>query len=253
MVGHLKRKRCPNGTRRNKKSGNCEIFSKGKPKPLSHSLKNTKNKTTAKKVNTKVMHHHHQSRSKNKMVYDENVVFQFYSKSIDRPPGKGSGEKIPSDKINEFVELDYIVDWRKKLSNFWIEPFSLDGHMWASVEHYYQGSKFKQNNPTFYFSFSLDSNTELSKDPNLAKSAGGKSGKSKGKILRPASINIDPDFFGTRHREEMYDAQYAKFSQNPELTRLLLATNDAKLTHFSRGSPPIVFEYLMIIRNMLKK
>lgn len=153
MVGHLKRKRCPNGTRRNKKSGNCEIFSK-------HSLKNTKNKTTAKKVNTKVMHHH-QLLLKNKMVYDENVVFQFYSKSIDRQPGKGSGEKIPSDKINEFVELDYIVDWRKKLSNFWIEPFSLDGHMWASVEHYYQGSKFKQNNPTFYFSFSLDSNTEL--------------------------------------------------------------------------------------------
>ena len=51
----------------------------------------------------------------------------------------------------------------------------------------------------------------------------------------------------------MYDSQYAKFTQNEDLKRLLLSTGDAKLTHFSRGSPPIVFEDLMLIRDKIRR
>jgi predicted NAD-dependent protein-ADP-ribosyltransferase YbiA (DUF1768 family) len=212
-------------------------------------FKASHNKNTPKEAQ-----HEDLTESKLKGLYDDSVILAFYSSSNDKPlPGKGTGETISGDRLKEFTELASIKQWRKKLDNFWVTPFTLDNHKWASVEHYYQGSKFKKNNPQFYLSFSLDSNTELSKDPDLAKAAGSKTGKLKKELLRPSQVEIDPDFFGERHKKEMYAAQYAKFSQNEDLKKLLLATNKAKLTHYIRGKPAEIYDDLMLIRDKLKR
>ena len=185
-------------------------------------------------------------------LYDDDIVFQFYSRSDGKKlPGEGSGEKIPRDQIKEYVELSKIKDWRRKLSNLWDgNTFELDGKKWKSVEHFYQGSKFKENNYDFYRQFSLDSKSELSEDSTLAKAAGGKTGKYNGKQIRDKKIEMDPNFDKIK-KEIMVTGQNAKFLQNPILKDLLIKTKNAKLAHYVRGSPPVVFSDLMKLRKTL--
>ena len=171
------------------------------------------------------------------------TVLQFYSRSSGKPfPGKGAGEKL-NDPPSTFGELSKIPNWRKRLSNFDKTPFTLDGKEWQSVEHYYHASKFKKDNPDFYATFSLDSKSELSKDPLAAKKAGGKK----------SNVKMDSDFFESgRNITVMNKAWEAKFQQNEELKDILIKTNNAILQHFVRGKEPEKWNNLMKIREKIK-
>ena len=178
-------------------------------------------------------------------LYDPNIVFMFYNKSQNKPlPGNGSGEKISKDKLILFKELNKIKDWRKKLDDEWNAPFVIDNHRWLSIEHYYQGSKFRKGFPDFYLKFSLDSESDISKDVSLAKKAGSK----KPEDTREKNITIDPDFYGERNLEEHELAMRSKYEQNLDLKELLMATYPAKLLNFMRGKEPEVCTSLMKLR-----
>ena len=181
----------------------------------------------------------------------ETPVLQFYNRASNEFPGKGSGEYVAASDEHLFIPLAAIPNWRRSLSNFAESPFILDGHTWFSVEHYYQASKFKKRNHDFYLQFSLDSGSDISKDPVIAKMVGSKPGEIKNHAS--GAIKMDPDFLSNgQGPKAVLDAMEAKFRQNAEMKRILLATLNARLYHFQRGEKPVLFSNLMQVREKLR-
>lgn len=175
-------------------------------------------------------------------LFVNDTVFLFHNKSqIKNGPGKGSGEKIPKEKIPEFKKLSKIENWRRKLDDLYISPFDLDNHKWKTVEHYYQGSKYKKGYPDYYLNFSLDSESDISENIELAKKKGSKSGED-------GKVKIDPDFYGERSVQEKENAIFSKFEQHENLKNMLIQTYPAKLMHFERGKKPTLAKELLKIR-----
>jgi len=186
----------------------------------------------------------------NESKYNKDIVFMYYNRSNGAPKaGKGSGEKIPEKSILEYTELNKPEnkDWRKKLDDYCTAEFTVDSQKWSSVEHYYQAGKFKKQNPDFAKLFSLDSDSEISKDVEKAREAGSKPSNK----LRPASVKIDADFYGGRNDMERERAVYAKFSQNVDLRNILVATKSAKLMKYIPKSPAQTDFILMRVREKL--
>jgi len=215
-------------------------------------------------------------------LYDASVVFRFFAKSENSPlPGKGAGESIAKDKMVDYKDLKTVPNWRRKLDDTWILDAShalvLDGHQYASVEHYYQASKFQYPgappaNQEFAQLFTLDSGHRIGRDVALAMSAGSKSGKHRAKesgdkddkgeegavakktkdvLLRPKTVTIDPQFYAGRSDQERRRALLAKFQDHPEMKRLLQMTKRAKLVHYIAKHPPEADLPLMEIRRTL--
>ena len=184
----------------------------------------------------------------NSELYDDTIHFMFYEKSADAKPGTGSGEKIGKQDLLEFAELRVVPGWRRMLDDESVAPFTQDGKQWQTVEHYYQGSKFKKGFPDFYATFSLDSGSEICNNVKKAKGAGGKTGKFEKQVLRPNDIKLDSDFYGGRDKIERFSALSAKFEQNLDFKKVLMDTKKAKLLHFVRGSEPEVDMALMDLR-----
>lgn len=110
------------------------------------------------------------------------------------PPGHFENEHVWSEDPMEGLKYSAVMlypDWRHRLSDSWVAPFFLDGHRWLSVEHYVQAMKYKQSHPEFFLQFAQESDSDLSKDPRLAKIAGESvSGLYKKRYLRPSHIPL---------------------------------------------------------------
>ena len=197
-------------------------------------------------------------------LYDKHTVFEFHRHSNNAAkPGKGTNEKIVNQERAQYIELSKIQGWRRMLDDSWSDAtFEVDGKKWLSVEHYYQGAKFKKHNPEFYHTFSLvDRESPLDKDIDLAISAGSKSGRLTGKakkkvktddtLLRPKHIDIDPDFYGERGIKERETALRAKFGDNADMKNVLLLTKNALLVKYQHGAPQEKDTLLMALRRIL--
>jgi hypothetical protein len=184
-------------------------------------------------------------------LYDPDIVFMFYNKSANAKPGKGNGEKIDAKNVGDYKDLQRIEHWRRMLDDEWSTAIRIEGKQWQSVEHYYQGAKFKKTFPDFYAQFSLDSGSEISKDVDMARGAGGKTGKYEKTQIRPKNVKIDPDFYGERNKKERSLAVEMKFTQNEDLKNMLKMTRNAKLVHFIRGNEPELDMDIMTVRKTL--
>lgn len=94
-----------------------------------------------------------------------------------------------------------------EFSNWYPASFSLDGKLWKTSEHYYMAMKTEDSDEA--------ERIRKSKSPREAKKLGAKV------KLRPNWDNIKFNI--------MYKACLAKFSQNEELKKLLLSTEDRPL------------------------
>lgn len=191
----------------------------------------------------------------NTELYDDDIVFVFHSRSdASKKPGKGTGEKIPTLKISDFVPLLEEDNWRQKLDDSWITAFTFDGFRWSSVSHYLLALLFKKSEPEIFKEFSLDGNDkEIAKDFNIAKDMIEKKTKGKeGRFYAKYKIVSNSGELGDEDIEEARKgALMAKFSQNADLNTLLRNTRNAKLIHFTRKNPGKVDVLLMEVRKTL--
>ena len=171
-------------------------------------------------------------------LYNDDTIFQFYNRSNPKPaPGKGSGEKIPEKNVKEFIDLRKNVGWRQMLDDEYNTTFHLKNKRWSTVEHYFQASKFEKHRP-LYESFTLDSDSEVSKDV----------AKAKKEAKKEEGTKLDPHFFEGRHKAARKEAIMAKFDQNEELRRVLLNTKNAKLVYYEQGKEAEPDTILMEVR-----
>lgn len=172
-------------------------------------------------------------------LYNPDVILQYYIKAADKPPGKGTGEKMENTSIKKYARLASIKDWRHKLDNSYQHEFELDGHKWNSVTHYVEANRFKPY-PDFYVSFSLDSSSEWNKDPEDALKMS-KNWKKMNSTFKP--IQISTSILNKALKEKFKDEK---------MKDLLKETHDAKLVQYVKGDEPIEAVYLMELRKMIK-
>lgn len=126
------------------------------------------------------------------------------------------------------------------------DGFTVNGLVYNSAEHYFQSKKFEFTDSSF------SEEVRKAKDSNLAN----RLGTSKNGILRPDWDAVKCDI--------MYEANWEKFSQKEDLKKMLLETEDKKISQLSRNEffwsvssegygNDLLGKILMKVRENLKK
>ena len=217
--------------------------------------------------------------------YDGVKILIYCPSSHNKFPGTVRGEIMPFEKKIDYMLLSTIDNWRCILDNNWTGTdfnekgvlkayqYELNGYYWASVQHYIQACKFKEDNPGYYSKFALGTNdsevimntmdrhtNELSKSVELAIFIGTKTpgklfkgthhGELKG-YKRDKSIQIDRVYNEEIESRNLRDALYAKFTQNPTFKKVLISTNESQLVYAPLKKREYQAEELMSVRDLL--
>jgi ribA/ribD-fused uncharacterized protein len=166
----------------------------------------------------------------------------YYSKSANKQAGKGVNEFVSN--YNEYDELNKIKDWRKMLSNFYVAEFNYNGNTYYTAEHAFQAKKIELVDSAKAYFFCIESGNIIgtTKDGNIARK------NRKLVILDDESIKI----WNKIKHNIMKEILICKFTQNKELSNVLLLTKKAILLHGAKGIP-ISRQYdLEEVRNSLE-
>ena len=126
----------------------------------------------------------------------------------------------------------------------------MDGKTWNTVQHYYSAQLFKDTHFETYENLAVESGSQMSKDPVLAKVLITKSGKIGDQTIRPSTLKYKE--LNKEESIEAYNRAYeSKFTQNEEARNVLKETKRAKLIQYVRSKKPIEFTYPMKIRKRL--
>ena len=177
-------------------------------------------------------------------LFDPEIVFVICSEAKDEKlPGKGAGKEVlPEDKKGEYIpNLAQYKEWRKKLCNAWVQPFS--------IEVPGQGSKIFQSVDHFlhYSEFSSTETDDLELRDLLLEDAEKAAEIAKEKKYKGKKVVSNADWEETKY-DKMYLALHAKFSQHTDLVPILVATKNAKLMYRETHVKQRPFYELMWLR-----
>ncbi|KAL0480074.1 swarming motility protein YbiA [Acrasis kona] len=166
-------------------------------------------------------------------------ILFFYSKSADKPPGRGVNEKVNDSSI--YTNLT--KNWRRTLSNFHTSSFEYEGKKYRTIEHCFHAKKIAIASAERALEFSLDSRSKLSRGD------GDEARKNRKMITLSKTDLAKWNFIKSDALEKM---QFCKFSQVADARQVLLATCDAELWHGTRGTPKIRQFTLENVRRKLR-
>ncbi len=153
---------------------------------------------------------------------EDKTIFAYFSKSMDKKAGYGSGENLKKGEEEKYKELEKIKDWRKKLSNFWYFEFEWNGYNWRCIEEAYQAAKFGIDNYEL-FKKELENIVENNNYGLASRKLRKWKKLSSSELLE----------WNNKKNEIMKELLIIKFNIK-EFSEILQLTKDSKLMHYMR-------------------